>query len=299
MRESLKPIAFVLWGLAGIGLAIASKSCGPIDPILPSLCLGLLVGWICYNYLGQGQQGANAEGKLFGWNVSVQGAVVIIGLVTILLWLALAAGRQCVGTLTLETIRERENSKLAAKALPPSERLVGYVEAESLGDVAKKLVSEDYFNPVLSALRKPLACFSAKNCPPASNAGFYIEVSTSDQVPAGKLSICDDPILGSDALELTDAIGSNIISKVRLSSMSDGRRRSKFLQFVDNASFQLSSACEADQFKSKEALASKKPIRIYGLMNEEDIRFFTGESGTKSAILKATSLIGPQKAQSD
>lgn len=299
MRESLKPIAFALWAIAGVGLAIASKSCGPIDPILPSLCLGLLVGWICYNYLGQGHQGANAEGSLLGWKVSVQGAVVIIGLVTTLLWLALSAGRECVGNLVFETMRDRETSKLAARALRPTDRIVGYVEAESLGDVAKRLVSEDYFNPVLSALRKPLACFWSKNCPPASNAGFYIEISASEQVPAGELSICDDPILGSEALELTDAIESNIVSKVRLSSVTEGRRRTKFVQFVDNASHHLSSSCETDQFKSKEAVNSKKPIRIYGLMNEQDVRFLTGNPTARSAVVKATSLVGVNRDHID
>ena len=46
MNDALRISGYLLWGLVGLALAMASKVCF-VDPVLPSLCLGLLVAYLC------------------------------------------------------------------------------------------------------------------------------------------------------------------------------------------------------------------------------------------------------------
>jgi hypothetical protein len=44
-----KILMFALWGIAGLFLAIASSQCQwGVDPVLPSICLGTLIGFLLY-----------------------------------------------------------------------------------------------------------------------------------------------------------------------------------------------------------------------------------------------------------
>ena len=80
----LKALMFPIWGVAGLILAIFSSQCRWVDPVLPAICIGTLIGFILYKFLGQEKQGSAAEGILLGWKFTVNGAIVVVGVPPIL-----------------------------------------------------------------------------------------------------------------------------------------------------------------------------------------------------------------------
>lgn len=299
MNESKAVIGFAVWGVAGLALAIGSTFCGPIDPILPSLCLGLLVGYICYKYMGQDKQASSADGNLFGWKISLKGTFVIIGVGTTLLWVALTTGRECIASLTFkagsETGRIADKSRLTAEALSPSRRLVGYVEGSSLNDAVGKLIGTDYFHPVLSELRKSLGCYMKAKC--AQTAGFSIAATSADHVKSGTLEICDDTVLGSkEALELIEMITSREVSTLTLRSHSANQGRvSKTMKLTTNNDSGNSGACYPPDFLHGYIEDAKQQIRIYGLISKQDLDYFSRNANEAKVVLKASSLRGGEK----
>ncbi len=303
MNESTKVLGFVLWGVVGLALAIGSKTCGPIDPILPSLCLGLLVGYLCFKYLGQGQQASSADGNLFGWKISVKGAFVIIAVATTFLWIALTQGRECIAPLTFkpgsETGRIADKSRLTAETLSPSRRLVGYVEGSSLNEAVGMLIGTDYFHPVLSELRKSLACYMKAKC--AQTAGFYILATSAEHVKSGTIEICDDTILGNkEALELIEMIASREVSTVKLKSTGTNQGRiSKPMKLTTNNDSGHSGACDPADLSLGDVKDSMKQIRIFGLMSKTDLDLFSNNTMATKVVLKASNLQGEEKMSKD
>lgn len=145
-----KILMFSLWGIFGLLLAIASSQCRLVDSVLPSLCLGTLIGFLLYTFLGQERQSSTAEGTVLGWKFTVNGAIVVVGLVSALIWAALVNGRTCVGDIDLKLSKKGNNSELIAETSSSPGKVVGFVrdktfESQSFTD----FVNDDFFHPAL------------------------------------------------------------------------------------------------------------------------------------------------------
>ena len=269
MADALKISGYLLWGLAGLVLAMASKGCF-VDPVLPSLCLGLLVAYLCYRYLGLGQADQQAAGSLFGWQVTVKGAFVIIGLSSFLLWWALSNGKDCVGNLSFNIEKQAAKGKLQAETNTVPQRLVGYVDGTALSKAVGELVNRDYFHPVLSEMRNPLFCAAKASC--AQNAGFYLQAIASAAVPPGTLELCDDPIVGAQSRELAEMVESREVRSLRLrldgASNPDADLR---LKLATGRQSGRSGSCELAFFNANPRNSNHTPIRVFALMNRQDL----------------------------
>jgi len=269
VNDALRIGGYLLWGLAGLVLAMASKGCF-VDPVLPSLCLGLLVAYLCYRYLGQGQADQQAAGSLFGWQVTVKGAFVIIALSSFLLWWALSNGKDCVGNLSFKIEEQAAKGKLQAETSTVPQRLVGYVDGTALSKAVGELVNSDYFHPVLSEMRKPLFCANKASC--AQNAGFYLQAIASAGVPRGHLELCDDPIVGAQARELVEMVDSGELRSLRVrrdgASNPDGDLG---LTLVTGRQSERSGACELAFFSPNPSSSNHTPIRVFALMHRLDL----------------------------
>ncbi len=269
VNDAIKIGGYLIWGLVGLLLAMASKGCF-LDPVLPSLCLGLLVAYLCYRYLGQGQADQQAAGSLFGWQVTVKGAFVIVALSSFLLWWALSNGKDCVGNLSFNIEKQAAKGKLQAETSTVPQRLVGYVDGTSLSKAVGELVNSDYFHPVLSEMRKPLFCANKASC--AQNAGFYLQAIASAAVPRGHLELCDDPIVGAQARELVEMVDSRELRSLRV--RLDGARSPDgdlSLTLVTGRQSGRSGACELAFFSPNPSSSNHTPIRVYALMNRLDL----------------------------
>ena len=274
MNDGLRIGGYLLWGLVGLALAMASKGCF-VDPVLPSLCLGLLVAYLCYRYLGQGQADQQAAGSLFGWQVTVKGAFVIIALSSFLLWWALNNGKDCVGNLSLniETLnleKQAAKDKLQAETNTVPQRLVGYVDSTALSKAVGELINRDYFHPVLSEVRNPLYCAAKAAC--AQNAGFYLQAVASTAVPQGRLELCDDPVVGAQSRELVEMVESRELRSLRLrrdgATNPDGDLS---LALATGRQTGRSGACELSFFSAHPSSSTHTPVRVFALMNHRDL----------------------------
>lgn len=285
-----KPVVFALWGVLGISLAVASSLCLPVDPVVPALCLGSLVGFLCYFFLGQGQQDSRAEGSLLGWKVSVNGAVVIVGVSTALLWLAFNAGRFC--GLTFTVVTRANESKIAAQTPSPVGGVIGYVEGPTLKKSIGKLIGRDYFNPVLSDLRRSVSCYGVLKC--AEDAGFFIKVLPAENVKDGVLQICSDLDIGGDSVELEEMIFSTPGMRTMLTSLVRGSaiQQSSYL-VATTSNTRNSGACidQAELFSAASSSSSDKPVRIYGLVSRKEFsKIAPGIAARTAVVIKATGL---------
>jgi len=288
----LKIFMFSLWGIAGLLLAIASSQCRWVDPVLPSICLGTLIGFLLYTFLGQERQSSAAEGTVLGWKFTVNGAIVVVGLVSALIWAALSNGRTCVGDIDLKLSKKGNNSELIAETSSSPSKVVGFVkdktfESQSFID----FVNDDFFHPALIQLRSTLCPGVIAEC--FQGASFRLMVLPSSHVQADDLiEVCTDTFIGSKAQELQELLQNKVaLAVVAEGGVQQGDASSQPHSF---RMMETKTRCrgKASRFRDSLQGLNSEPVRIFALASPKGFQRLTGSRSDLPQVVNVDLIVG-------
>jgi hypothetical protein len=286
----LKVFMFSLWGVVGLALAIASSQCQWVDPVLPSICLGTLIGFLLYTFLGQERQSSAAEGTLLGWKFTVNGAIVVVGLVSALIWTALSNGRACVGDIDLRLYKKGNDSELIAETSSSPGKIVGFVKDKTFESQSfRDFVNDDFFHPALIQMRSNLCPGAIPEC--FRGASFRMMLLPSQHIKADDvIEVCTDTAIGSKAQELQDVLRNG----ASLAAMPEGVEQ-QANEITPPQPFRMIEAphrCRPKASRFKEGLAGSNsaPVRIFALTSPNGFRRLTGSTSIDKPKIITVSL---------
>jgi hypothetical protein len=288
----LKTLMFSIWGIAGLLLAIFSSQCRWVDPVLPAICLGTLIGFLLYKFLGQERQSSAAEGTLLGWKFTVNGAIVVVGLVSALIWVALSNGRTCVGDIDLKLRKNGNDSELIAETSSSPGKTVGLIkdktfESQSFID----FINDDFFHPALIQLRSTLCPGAIADC--FQGASFRLMVLPSPHIQADDvIEVCTDTIIGSKAQEIQELLQ----NKVSLVVVAEGgvQQSDANSQVESFRMMETKTRCrgKAARFMDKLKAPNSEPVRIFALASPKGFQRLTGSSSSQPQIVNVSLNVG-------
>ena len=288
----LKALMFPIWGVAGLILAIFSSQCRWVDPVLPAICIGTLIGFILYKFLGQEKQGSAAEGILLGWKFTVNGAIVVVGLVSALIWAALSNGRTCVGEIDFKLSKKGNESELIAETSSSPGKTVGVIKDKSFeSQPFINFVNDDFFHPVLIQLRSTLCPGVIADC--FQGASFRLMVLSSPQIQADDvIEVCTDRFIGSQAREIQEILQ----NKVALAAIVEGdaRQSNTKVQVKSFRIIETKTMCraKASRFRDKLKVPSSEPVRIFALASPRGFQLLTGSDSSQPQVVNVSLNVG-------
>jgi hypothetical protein len=279
---------FALWGVAGLLLAIASSQCQWVDPVLPSICLGTLIGFLLYTFLGQERQSSTAEGTVLGWKFTVNGAIVVVGLVSALIWFALSNGRSCVGDIDLKLKTTGNDSELVAETSSSPGKVVGFIKDKTFESQSfRDFVNDDFFHPTLIQLRSILCPGAIAEC--FQGASFKLMVLPSVQVKADDvIEVCTDTLIGIKAQEIQELLQNGVLLSMVLEGGEQQANEAVQAQSFKMTETKYRCRAKASRFKAGYGDPRSGPVRIYALASPHGFQRLTGTSSDQPRIINVS-----------
>jgi hypothetical protein len=285
---SLKILLFSLWGIVGLLLAIFSSQCQWVDPVLPSICLGTLIGFLLYTFLGQERLSSTAEGTVLGWKFTVNGAIVVVGLVSALIWFALNHGRTCVGDIDLRLNKKGNDSELIAETSSSPGKVVGFVKDKTFESQSfRDFVNDDFFHPALIQLRSILCPGAVGAC--FQGASFKLMVLPSASIAADDvIEVCTDTVIGAKAQEIQELLQNGVLLSLLVESNESQATEASQPQSFKMTENNYRCRAKASIFKAGADDPSNGPVRIYALASRHGFQRLTGSRSERPRIINVS-----------
>lgn len=281
----VKILMFSLWGIVGLLLAIASSQCQWVDPVLPSICFGTLIGFLLYTFLGQERQNSTAEGTVLGWKFTVNGAIVVVGLVSALIWSALNHGRTCVGDIDLKLNKKGNDSELVAETSSSPGKVVGFIKDKTFESQSfRDFVNDDFFHPALIELRSILCSGAIAGC--FQGASFRLMVLPSAHIQTDDMiEVCTDTFIGAKAQEIQELLQNRALLSIVIEGNEQQANQAQSFKMIET---KFRCRAKASRFKAGAGDPNSGPVRIYALASPLGFQRLTGSSSDQPRIINVS-----------